>query len=145
MYNRNRAQSELVGNILLIGVVVIVASTVALGIVGNINNQTGINGDQPSQVDLIADTTADNLTLAHNGGDSLQANEVTVRLSNGTTEKQFKIDTANLTGSDDRFDPGERFERAHGLNGTYIDVLVSVERAGSSAVVLDTTVSTRSE
>ena len=139
----DRAQSETVGNILLVGVVVIVASTAALGIVNNINNQTGMNGDRPSQVDLIADATADNLTLAHNGGDSLQANEVSIRLSNGTTQTEFQVDTANLTGSDDRFDPGERFERAHGLNGTYIDVLVYVERADSSTVLLDTTVSTR--
>ena len=68
LWGLERAQSETVGNILLVGVVVIVASTAALGIVNNINNQTGMNEDRPSQVDLIADATANNLTLAHNGG-----------------------------------------------------------------------------
>jgi len=143
MRESERGQSEIVGNILLIGVVVIAASIVALGIVGNINSQTGMNDERPSQVDLIADATADNITLSHNGGGSLEASEVSVRLSNDTTETRFRVDTANLTGSDGRFDPGERFERTHGLNGTYIDVFVYVERADSSAVLLDETVSTR--
>jgi hypothetical protein len=44
-------------------------------------------------------------------GDSLRANGVGIRLSNGTTQMQFQVDTANLTGSDDRFDPGKRLKR----------------------------------
>ena len=141
MRNSKRAQSETVGNVLLIGVVVVVATTAAVGIVFNFGG--GEIDEETTRADIRASATTENLTLSHNGGDSLRAGDLEVILENDTAEQQFQVNTANLTGSDDRFDPGERFERAHGLNGTYIDVLVYIERADSSAVLLDTTVSTR--
>ncbi len=139
----DRAQSEMVGNVLLIGVVVIATSLVAVTVISNLTTGPGGVNDDPVQIGFQASATPGNITVSHNGGDSVDAGTVGVRLSNDTTKTEFRVDSTNLTGGDSRFDPGESFERAHGLNGTYIDILVYVQRPENSQVLLDTTVTAK--
>lgn len=138
----DRGQSETVGNVLLIGVVVVVATTAAVGITFNYTGGGGAGGlgGEAQRADIQASATADNLTLSHNGGERLPGSDVLVVVSNGSTEKRFAVDAANLTGTDGSFDPGEIVTREHGLTGDSMDVLVSVEKEGQSRLLLDTTV-----
>jgi hypothetical protein len=142
MWNSERGQSETIGNVLLIGVVVVVATTAAVGITFNLTGGGGVGGlgGEAQQADIQASATADNLTLGHNGGERLPGGDVLVVVSNGSAERRFAVDAANLTGTGDSFDPGETFTRAHGLTGDSIDVQVTVGDQRQSRLLLDTTV-----
>ena len=130
-----RAQSELVGNILLIGVVVLVATAVSIGITTNLTN-SGVSSDETVRVNLLVDVTPTNLTLTHNGGSELTIGDVRIRLSTASGSTEFSMDAANVTGGD-TYEAGDVFHRAHGLSGDTMTVVVI--DTDSNAVILDTT------
>lgn len=139
MNARGRGQSTTVGNILLVGIIVVMTTTVSLGIVSNLTGGDGTFDDAAPQFDVRAEATGENITLGHNGGDSVAADRVLVVVANDTTERRFRVDPANLTGGDNRYDPGDTFRRAHGLEGEYVDVLVVVDGDRAGRTILDTT------
>lgn len=129
-----RAQSEVIGAVLLVGIVVVMATVVGAGIVSNL---TGETDEQTPRVDFVVEVTDVNLTLTHNGGTTLTATDVRVRLTTDSGETSFRMDGDNITDGDGAFEPGERFRRAHGLAGDDMDVFVVETETGT--LLLDTT------
>jgi flagellin-like protein len=130
-----RAQSEVIGTVLLVGIVVVVATVASAGIVANL---TGNTDEQTLRVDFVVEVTDTNLTLTHNGGTPLTAANVRVRLATDGGETVFRMDGVNITGDgDDKFEAGETFRRAHGLSGEDMDVFVA--ETETSTLLLDTT------
>lgn len=127
---RARGQSEVLGITILTGVVVIVALTVGAVVVSQ------ASGDDPGPTtDLVLRASSENVTLAHNGGDTLDRAPLTVVLTQKGHEKRFTPAAANVTGGDDRIQPGERIHRRHGLGPGDVEVLVVHDPSGS--VLLD--------
>ncbi len=116
----DRAQSEVVGVALLIGVVV-----TAVGIVGVlVLSDSGANGTDDPLADLEIDATTTAINLTHAGGDAIPADDVRVVVRGEDRTQRLELDATNLTGSDDAFGLGDRFERAHGLTGRTATILV---------------------
>ena len=120
----DRAQSESIGVILLVGVVVVTvggSSAVILGLGGG----GGAGGSAAPLADLGIDATTANLSVEHRGGDAVAMADAVVIVRDSAGETRYQIDAANVTGDgDDRFEPGERFERAHGISGDRATILV---------------------
>jgi hypothetical protein len=126
-----RAQSEVIGVAILTGVVVVVALAVG-GVV--ITQYSGDDGGP--NTDLVLSASNEEVTLAHNGGDSLDLADLRVTLEQDDTRKTFTPDAANTTGGDARLDPGERVRREHGVDPGDLTVLV-VHRPSNTVLLQD--------
>ena len=92
----DRAQSEVVGVALLIGVVV-----TAVGIVGVlVLSDSGANGTDDPLADLEIDATTTAINLTHAGGDAIPADDVRVVVRGEDRTQRLELDATNLTGSD---------------------------------------------
>ena len=134
MSEKPRAQSEVVGVALLIGVFAVFAMLVGTAVIGNVTDQVS---DEPL-VDLNASATTENLTLTHGGGDALEGTDVTILLRQGDSENVHELTQFDeIQGRDTaRFAAGERWTlQGHGLSTGLVRVLV-VHRP-SNAVVHD--------
>ncbi|MBX0287414.1 PKD domain-containing protein [Halomicroarcula sp. F28] len=120
---QRRAQSESIGVILLTVVIVItvgVGSAVFLGSVADDADRAGA-----PLVDFSVEVTATEITVTHAGGDVVAQSELTVIVRGQSTTKRYRVDAANVSGDDDgRFEPSERFRRAHDFVGPTVDVTV---------------------
>jgi len=113
-----RAQSESIGVILLTAVIIIVIGVGSYAILGG----TGDSDTVLASIDHSIDS--DRLRLTHTGGDTLAASDLRVVVRGSGTEQSFILDAANLSGSDDQFEPSERIERdISTLSGT-VDLYV---------------------
>lgn len=101
----DRAQSEVVGDILLVGTVVLVASTLGLAIVG------GVGTEETTLADVDADATVgtNRTTITHSGGDSIRASNlrVLVGVNGSAVTDRPRNDTASAGVGDGRFGPGD--------------------------------------
>ncbi|WP_161945922.1 type IV pilin N-terminal domain-containing protein [Halalkaliarchaeum desulfuricum] len=105
----DRAQSEVIGSILVVALVVILVSTVGLAGLAAIG--TFAPPEPAASVGLDGDVDEDgNLTLVvtHEGGDPLDPGEIVVLLGEG--EERQSLDFYTETGDDSTFRPGERRE-----------------------------------
>lgn len=134
----DRAQSEVLGNVLLVGTVVLAASTVGLAIVG------GIGTDEETLADVDADAAVgtDRATITHQGGDPIRESDlrVLVGVDGSTVTDRARNDSASEGVGDGRFDPGDRW--AYDLGRTVTeDVALRVVVADNSTetVVADET------
>jgi PKD repeat protein len=76
-------------------------------------------------VDATIDVTATEISVVHNGGDTVALSELTVVARGDTRTKRYALDSENVSGNDDgEFNPSDRFERDHDLVGPTVDVLV---------------------
>ncbi|MEF8786458.1 MAG: PKD domain-containing protein [Haloarculaceae archaeon] len=128
MWSSDRAQSEMVGNILLVGVVVIVATTASIGIVLNLTDG-GPSREPTPQADFTVDVTDTEITIGHNGGDSLEASKIRLRVRTKSGEREFRMDSPNITrgNGDTVFEAGEQFQREHNLTGSEFEVRIILE------------------
>lgn len=128
MRRADRAQSELIGNILLVGVVVIVVTTASIGIVLNLTDG-GPTSEPTPQADFTVDVTDTEITIGHNGGDSLEASKIRVRVRTASGERKFRMDSPNVTqgNGDTVFEAGEQFQREHNLTGSEFEVRIILE------------------
>ncbi|WP_336002398.1 type IV pilin N-terminal domain-containing protein [Halorientalis halophila] len=118
--SRARAQSEVVGVVILTGVVVTMVGLVSVVALSNVV-------DEPAPVaDLRIEGNDTHLQVTHVGGDGLAVSDldVVVRGPDGTT--RFGVDAANLTNDDGdaRLAFGEALVREHGMSGDEARVLV---------------------
>jgi len=138
MDNTIRAQSEVVGVALLVGVFALLALLVGTVVIGNATDQAS---DEPL-VDLNASATGPNLILTHGGGDGLEATDVTVVVRQNSDEKRYglRTDFTEVRGNDTaRFSPGERWVlQDHNLSAGLARVFVVHE--SSNGVIHDETV-----
>lgn len=125
----DRAQSEVIGIILLTAVVVILSVVVGGTILTNIDAQ-----DEPV-ANLDVSVNASNVTISHQGGSQLPTTEVTVYFRSGNTERHSLGTFPEQQGDDDGdFDPGERVTRVH--NATKV-ITVFVVHDPSNTVLYD--------
>ncbi|RXK51577.1 type IV pilin [Halorientalis pallida] len=128
----DRAQSEVVGVVILIGVVVTMVGIVSVVIFAD----TGADGSVLADVTVEANAT--HLRVVHMGGENIAVSDFGVVLDGTGDEVRVPVDSANVSGGDGRFDPGDRFVRTHGLEGDRARIVVV--HSDENAVVAETTV-----
>lgn len=99
-----RAQSDVLGTILLVAIVVIGVTTVTAA---TLLDRTAV--EEP-HADIDTNVTDRRILLNHTGGEPLDAGLLSVTVRNGDG-----FVTDRLTGVGDRFDPGEGWSTEHGL------------------------------
>lgn len=130
--HRNRGQSEVIGTVVLIGIVV--ATTTALG--GVVLAQfTGTAAPDEPLLAFEYEVNATNVTLIHGGGRTVGTDETVVILRGPDGETRYDVTESTIDGDgDDRFEPGERATMIHGFSaGETIEIVVVDE--GSNSVV----------
>lgn len=103
----DRAQSEVIGTILLVGVVVITVTTAGAFYLSNLSDsETG------PTTDFNATVTTSSVNITHLGGDSIARDELTVIVRNNSNTQQFSVADGTLTNSDadEQFELGERWD-----------------------------------
>jgi hypothetical protein len=128
----DRAQSETVGAILLLGVVVL-----SVGVVGAYALEAAIVPSDAPRANVAGDVRTDALVLTHQGGDALPGGDLRLRVRVNGSETGVAWADGTLTGGDDRFDPGEewRVTRAYAPGAV---VSVRLVHVPSNAVVFRT-------
>jgi PKD repeat protein len=122
--DRARGQSELVGELLLVGVVVLSVSVAGAYVLADLSEP-----DDEAYADI--DATVENGTLAvvHRGGQALRVSDLRLRVAvNGTAAPAVTWANGTVEGDgDDRFELGERF--THPVPGATPDARVAVTLA----------------
>lgn len=134
----DRAVSPVIGVILMVAITVILAAVIGTFVLGL--------GDQVSQTtpnasfgfDYDADSAADpndELTISHNGGDTLEANEVNIIISGAETSTNHSVNGSTAwtafpdTGSDISAGSSVTVENSTVSTGTYLDLSEATVRA----------------
>lgn len=116
-----RAQSETVGVIMLTAVIVVL-----MGGFGAV--YLGATGEAASDGPLVTanvTATADRVSITHAGGDSVRIADLDVLVRGSDASERHSFDVGNVSDTaDDRFDPGERYARNHGVGGGQLQVLL---------------------
>lgn len=103
-----RGQSEVVGSILLVAVIVIAVSTIGTIVFGGI-----LSEDDPVSAVIDGDVTLEDdgtVRFQHGGGDSLAAADLAVVARSESTDRRLSFTVENIRGNgDEYFDPGERW------------------------------------
>lgn len=115
-----RAVSDLVGMVLLVGVVVILATSIGYAIISNTNDRRAQQGPlvdiNVTAIDTDADPAIEEIKLTHTNGESLEADKLVVRVTDQDTDDTgtYTIDPVDIDSgdSDDRFEPGETHTQA---------------------------------
>lgn len=131
-----RAQSDVVGTILLIGVVTLTVSMVGTGLLSSMQASTA-----DPQANLDGRVIQGNLTLVHRGGDSLNETELQVRVANDTVAPVTDFEDGEIVrGTDDGlFERGEQWRNTTTIpNGSQLEVWVIHEP--SDTLLYDETV-----
>lgn len=111
--NSARAQSEMVGTILLISVVIIAVSTFGVFFLGSFTSDSG----PLLSANFVADSEAadgENLTVAHAGGETVAVDELSITVTQeSTTRYYFDAENESVTrepgSNEDVFAPGDRW------------------------------------
>lgn len=120
---QGRGQSEVIGVVLLTGVIVVVVALVGTVVLGSLLGA----GDREPLVAISGDLEnksvcgGENVTLRHAGGDSLAAGDLIVVLRNGD-EDRVAMDSENATFVGDQaesgqFSPGDVWTYNHSQSG----------------------------
>ncbi|ACV12926.1 Protein of unknown function DUF1628 [Halorhabdus utahensis DSM 12940] len=127
-----RAQSDVIGIVLLTAVVVILMALVGTTILATVDTQERPTADLKVSVNGTSGTIT-NVSIAHHGGTSLTADEVTVAFRANSTDRVPLTDFTEQQGdSDSIFNPGERW----GYNLTTSELLRVVIAHGPTSTVL---------
>jgi len=124
-----RAQSEVIGIVLMTAVVVILAVIVGGSILSTVDTQ-----DEPV-TNLEAAVDASNVTISHHGGTAFSTDEVTVQFRATGTERHSLGTFWEVQGNDDgTFSPGEQVSRIHNASDV---VRILVVHEPSNTVLYD--------
>lgn len=133
-----RGQSEVVGVVLLTGVIVVVVALVGTVVLGSLLGA----GDREPLAAISGDLEnksvcgSENVTLRHAGGDSLAAGDLTVILRNGDEERvAIDSETATFVGGQaesGQFSPGDVWTYNHSQSGL---VRINVVDRGSGTTI----------
>lgn len=111
-----RGQSEVVGSILLVAVIVLGVSIIGAIVLGDIASQ-----DQPVSAVIEGNATSGTVTFEHGGGDPIATSELRVVVQNDSgASQEIDFTPANITqgDGDDRFEPGEHWEHHNPYGGS---------------------------
>jgi PKD repeat protein len=126
-----RAQSEVIGVVLVTGLVVLVSVGAGAVVISNVMSQAE---DVPS-VNVEGGATTESLTIQHAAGDGLLSSEVAVVVDTGRRTRYPLSDFSQQTGDDpSRFDPGDAWRLDVAIPGDSVRVFVVHE---PSNTVLD--------
>lgn len=102
-----RAQSETVGSVLVLALVVILVSTVGLAGLAALDSFAGERAAATVAVDGVVDDTDElRLVVTHEGGDPLAPEDVVLLV--GEAGDRERLTLAEATGSDATFRPADR-------------------------------------
>ena len=119
----NRAQSELAGAALLLGIVVI-----TVGIAGAYGLTTvGSSADTP-RATVDGEVGMDSLTLTHQGGQSIPGDDLRLRVRVNGSETSLVWADGTLTGGDARFDPGDAWRVSRSYDPDSVVVVRLIHR-----------------
>ncbi|WP_338737618.1 hypothetical protein [Haloplanus salilacus] len=113
-----RAQSELIGVVLVVGLVVVGVSAVGLVVV---TSQEERAAAQKAPVDVAGDVGDGWATATHRGGPGVPRSDLALVLESGGSERRYTFDdpAVTLTGDgDDVFEGGESVNVSHSYEGT---------------------------
>lgn len=129
----DRGQSEVVGTVVLTGVIVAGLTVFGVLALGTFADATASN--EP-RLALEPGVNATALTLVHGGGSPVRTDRLEVVLRGDGEEVSYAVDESTVEGNGNGlFEPGERSTRAHGLESGPVTVVV-VDR-GANRVVLN--------
>ena len=120
MYPGRRSQSEAVGIVLLVGVVVTVVFTASVFVAPQF-----LSGTDDPRFSIDAEATSQNVSVWHTGGDRVSTEDVEIVLRGGHTERYDLDSFTQERGADEtQFERGDRWTRDHGIDAERMDVLV---------------------
>lgn len=128
--DRNRGQSEVVGTILLVGIVTLAISGVGSVIIFNFYGQ---GSNQGPSIECSIEYTDDDVTITHLGGESADVDSLTAILRNESSESRTPLNPSD-GGGDSQFDAGD--SATFGMISKETEVLLVTE----NTVVCDDTV-----
>lgn len=118
----DRAATETLGMVLLLALVILLATTIGLGLLA----QTSAieEGTERSYINIDPTLNTSALTLTHAGGPSFQTSGLTLVLQNEVGREEFELDDPSLTESgldDGSFETGDSVTASHSFRG-YVDI-----------------------
>ena len=118
----DRAATETLGVILLLALVIILVTTIGLGL---LTQTSAIQaGTERSYLNINPELTPSELTLTHAGGPSFHASNLTLLLRGDTGRDRYTLsDLAESDLGDGTFDTGDSVTVSHGFTG-YVDVFL---------------------
>lgn len=126
-----RGQSEVIGIVLLIGVVVTLVFGAGMVLFADWQSET----EREHRMNVESDVTAVGMTLEHMGGASAAADELEIVLQ-GDVEKRLSVDEFDTAG--ERFEPGDSWDNSfEEVKSGIVDVLLI--RTDSNTVVHEAT------
>mgnify|MGYP000350869326 CR=1 FL=1 len=125
-----RGQSEILGSLLMVAIVVI------LGVVLTVAAFAFLEGDEAADpVSLSTGADAENVTIGHQAGRTVDTTQTTMILRQGSTEQRIPLaDFQRISGSaDGTLVAGDVLSHSHGLDPGPVDVLV-VDQARNQVI-----------
>ena len=126
----DRAQSEVVGSVLIIGLVVISVSVAGAAALGTVVPAI----DEP-RADIASEVRTDGLALSHRGGDALASDELRLIVRVNGSETSLFWTNGTLSGGDDEFDPGESWTVSRSYDPD-ASVTVRIAHAPTNTIIL---------
>jgi len=122
----SRSQSEVVGVVLLVGVVVTLVFTIGVVLVPGFVAES----DEPL-VTIDAEATTQNVTIWHSEGEKVATEDLEVILWGENRERYAFESFTQLKGSDSTvFEPGDKWLRSHRIDGDRMEILLIDTEAG---------------
>lgn len=137
----DRGQSEVVGEILAIGMVVIVVTTAGAYLLSD-----AASPDEETLAQVTLDVSEERIELAHAGGESVATADLELTVAvNGTRQPGITWASGTVADSDGdaRFDPGERWVRTGLSLAPDARVRVTLADRDTGTLLLDRTVTVR--
>jgi len=127
----DRAQSEVVGATLLLGIVVIV-----VGVAGAYGLSAATSWTDTPRADVDDEVRTDGIALTHQGGDALASDDLRLIVRVDGSETSLSWADGTLTGGDTWFDPGDewRVSREYAPDSV---VAITLVHEPSNRVVVD--------
>lgn len=132
----DRAQTELVGAILVVGLVV-----VSVGVAGAYAMGTVTQSAETPDAAITGGIGTDGITLSHQGGDSLPSDDLRLIVLVNGSETGLAWSDGTLSGGDDAFDPGEGWTASESYDpGSVVTVRLVDEPTNTVLFRTETTV-----
>jgi len=130
-----RAQSEVVGVVLLTGVVVVAASLVGVVVLQGVSEES----ESGPTVGVLVNATTEFVTIDHNGGETVDVSSVDVVLSGESRERYPLSSFTQERGTDATvFEPGDQWNHSNDVGGDRLRVIIIHTPSGT--VLRDVTV-----
>jgi flagellin-like protein len=105
MIENDRGVSPVIGVILMVAITVILAAVIGTFVLG-LGDSLGAS--QPSAQIGVSLNSSDNVTLSHNGGDSIRTGDLTINVNGNSTTYDLE-DVVSSAGADDQFSVGNTY------------------------------------